>query len=154
MGLARALGIDDGPWLGLDVGSPFDYPRQGILYVAAHLREPGRDGLDESVLDEMAELIEAAGGRTLALFSSWRGVDRAADYLPVRLGPDIPVLVQQRGDPVGPLVEKLSQPARIGARGDSEPVAGSGRPRRCLPPGGDRPNPLHPSRRPGVRRSR
>jgi ATP-dependent DNA helicase DinG len=106
-GLARALGIEAGPWRGLNVGSPFDYERQGILYVASALPEPGRDGLDEAVLDEIAELIEAAGGRTLVLLSSWRGVDRTAAYLPVRLGGDIPVLVQQRGDPVGPLVDSF-----------------------------------------------
>ena len=29
-------------WTGIDVGSPFDYPRQGILYVAGHLPKPGR----------------------------------------------------------------------------------------------------------------
>ncbi len=33
------------PWRGIDVGSPFDYARQGILYVAKHLPPPGRDGL-------------------------------------------------------------------------------------------------------------
>ncbi len=105
--LARALGIEDEPWRGLDVGSPFDFARQGILYVAAHLPEPGREGLEETVLDELGELIEAAGGRALALFSSWRGVERAGEYLPVRLGRQIPVLVQHRGDPVGPLVEEF-----------------------------------------------
>ncbi len=34
------------PWRGLDVGSPFDYGKQAILYVARHLPPPGRDGLD------------------------------------------------------------------------------------------------------------
>jgi ATP-dependent DNA helicase DinG len=105
VGLARDLGVANAPWRGLDVGSPFDFATQGILYVAAHLPEPGRGPIDEAVLDEMAELMEAAGGRTLALFSSWRGVERAAEYLAVRLTGDWPLLVQQRGDAVGPLVE-------------------------------------------------
>ena len=33
---------------GLDVGSPFDYGQQAILYVAQHLPQPGRDGLGEA----------------------------------------------------------------------------------------------------------
>jgi ATP-dependent DNA helicase DinG len=62
-------------------------------------------------LDELADLIVAAGGRTLALFSSWRGVERAADYLRVRLGddPSLPLLVQKRGDAVGGLVERFAE---------------------------------------------
>ena len=59
-------------------------------------------------LDELAELIEAAGGRTLALFSSWRGVERAAEYLRVRLAPQYPLLVQRRGDSVGLLVDRFA----------------------------------------------
>ena len=71
---------------------------------------PGRDGVAMEALDELAELIEAAGGRTLALFSSWRGVERAAEYLRVRLGDraDLPLLVQRRGDAVGGLVERFA----------------------------------------------
>jgi ATP-dependent DNA helicase DinG len=68
-------------WSGLDVGSPFDHPRSGILYVARHLPPPGRDGLPESYLTEMRELIDAAGGRTLGLFSSMRAAKRAAEEL-------------------------------------------------------------------------
>lgn len=94
----------------IDVGSPFDHGRQGILYVARHLPPPGRDGVPMEALDELADLLEAAGGRTLALFSSWRGVERAAEYLRVRLGdrPDLPILVQQRGDAVAGLVERFA----------------------------------------------
>jgi ATP-dependent DNA helicase DinG len=68
-------------WSGLDVGSPFDHPRSGILYVARHLPPPGRDGLAAPYLTELAELIAAAGGRTLGLFSSMRAARQAADEL-------------------------------------------------------------------------
>ena len=57
----------------LDVGSPFDFANQGVLYLPRHLPEPGRDGPSKDALVELGELIEAAGGRTLALFSQRRG---------------------------------------------------------------------------------
>ena len=108
--LLASLGLDEDEATTVDVGSPFDHARQGILYVAKDLPPPGRDGVAMEALDELAELIEAAGGRTLALFSSWRGVERAADYLRVRLGEraDLPILVQRRGDAVGGLVERFA----------------------------------------------
>jgi ATP-dependent DNA helicase DinG len=68
-------------WTGLDVGSPFDHPRSGILYVARHLPPPGRDQLPEAYLTELEELIDAAGGRTLGLFSSMRAAIQAAGAL-------------------------------------------------------------------------
>src|SRR4051812_18996526 len=45
------------PWRGIDVGSPFDYPRQAILYVARQLPPPGRDGLNRQTLDEIVDLV-------------------------------------------------------------------------------------------------
>jgi ATP-dependent DNA helicase DinG len=72
------------PWRALDVGSPFDYPKQGILYTAKHLAAPGRELGDEQ-LSEIAELIAAAGGRTLGLFSSMRAADAAAREMRLRL---------------------------------------------------------------------
>ena len=79
-------------WQGIDVGSPFDFPRQGILYVARHLPPPGRDGLDPRTLTELVELMEAAGGRTLGLFSSYRAAVAAAAV--AREKSDFPVLLQ------------------------------------------------------------
>ncbi len=79
-------------WTGLDVGSPFDHPRNGILYVARHLPPPGRDGLPESYLNELCELITAAGGRTLGLFSSMRAARQAATELAGRISQ--PILCQ------------------------------------------------------------
>ncbi|GAA0314311.1 ATP-dependent DNA helicase [Actinoallomurus spadix] len=72
-------------WSGLDVGSPFDHARSGILYIARSLPQPGRDGLPEAYLTELTELIEAAGGRTLGLFSSMRAAKQAAEALRGRL---------------------------------------------------------------------
>ena len=71
----------DGTWEGLDVGSPFDYGQQAILYVARHLPPPGRDGLTQAHLDEITELVDAADGRTLGLFSSRRAAEAAAEHV-------------------------------------------------------------------------
>ncbi len=79
-------------WSGMDVGSPFAHARSGILYVAKRLPPPGRDGLPPSYLDEIAGLVEAAGGRTLGLFSSMRAAKQATEALRGRL--ETPLLCQ------------------------------------------------------------
>ena len=97
----------------LDVGSPFDFANQGMLYLPKDLPEPGRDGPSKEALTELGELIQAAGGRTLALFSSWRGVDAADEHLRNVLAElKIPIITQRRGDSVGPLVEKFAKDER------------------------------------------
>ncbi|SRR5579875_204386 len=93
-------------WTGLDVGSPFDHPRSGILYVARHLPRPGRDGLSRACLDELAELIEAGGGRTLGLFSSMRAARQAADELRGRIGYR---LLCQGDDPTSQLISAFAE---------------------------------------------
>jgi ATP-dependent DNA helicase DinG len=94
----------------LDVGSPFDFANQGILYLPKHLPEPGRDGPSKEALTELGELIDAAGGRTLALFSSWRGVEAADAHLRKVLAElPIKIITQRRGDSVGPLVERFAK---------------------------------------------
>jgi ATP-dependent DNA helicase DinG len=93
-------------WTGLDVGSPFDHRRSAILYVARHLPPPGRDGLSDSYLTEMRELIEAAGGRTLGLFSSMRAARQAADALRDEIG--VPLLCQGE-DSTALLVSKFAE---------------------------------------------
>ena len=80
-------------WRGLDVGSPFDYRRQGILYVAKSLPPPSRDGTAPAILAEVAELLWAAGGRTLGLFASQRAAEAAAVHCRREL-PDLEILCQ------------------------------------------------------------
>ncbi|WP_280193604.1 ATP-dependent DNA helicase [Nocardia farcinica] len=92
-------------WSSLDVGSPFDHAKSGILYVAKHLPPPGRDGLPPAYLDEIERLIDAAGGRTLGLFSSMRAARAAADAMRDRLS--TPVLCQGE-DATGALVGKFA----------------------------------------------
>ncbi|WP_299540597.1 ATP-dependent DNA helicase [uncultured Streptomyces sp.] len=107
LGLAPegTAGEDVPQWKGLDVGSPFDYPKQGILYVARHLATPGREGSRTDMLEELAELVEAAGGRTLGLFSSMRAAQAAAEELRGRL--DKPVLLQGE-ETLGELIKNFA----------------------------------------------
>jgi ATP-dependent DNA helicase DinG len=76
-----------------DVGSPFDYEHQGLLYCALHVPDPRADGYRDAVHDELAALINAAGGRTLALFTSWKAMDAAAAAVRERV--DVPILTQR-----------------------------------------------------------
>ncbi|HXL60236.1 MAG TPA: ATP-dependent DNA helicase, partial [Mycobacterium sp.] len=104
-----AGGDEDAKWRGLDVGSPFEHAKSGILYVAAHLPPPGRDGTGSAEqLDEIAALITAAGGRTLGLFSSMRAAKAAAEIMRERL--DIPVLCQG-DDTTSALVQRFADNA-------------------------------------------
>ena len=103
--MASAWGLPNGSWESLDAGTPFDPRKAGILYVAKHLPPPGRDGLSEDTITEMAELITAAGGRTLGLFSSKRAAVEAADALRKKLPFDILV---QGDDSIGALVNKFA----------------------------------------------
>ncbi len=100
-------GLDtEATWHGLDVGSPFEHATSGILYVAAHLPPPGRDGTGSAEqLTEIAELIGAAGGRTLGLFSSMRAARAAAEAMRMRLA--TPVLCQGE-DATALLVEQFA----------------------------------------------
>lgn len=78
--LPQRVGIDMAECEALDVGSPFDYENSGYVYCAKHLPAPGSDRRDDAVNDEIIELIEAAGGRTLALFTTYRAMHLAADF--------------------------------------------------------------------------
>ncbi|MFL6087372.1 MAG: ATP-dependent DNA helicase [Mycobacterium sp.] len=110
--MASAWGLageDKVKWRGLDVGSPFEHAKSGILYVAAHLPPPGRDGTGSAEqLDEIAALITAAGGRTLGLFSSMRAAKAAAEIMRERL--DTPVLCQG-DDTTSTLVQRFADDA-------------------------------------------
>jgi ATP-dependent DNA helicase DinG len=108
--LNKKGGMDPANLQILDVGSPFDFANQGMLYLPKDLPEPGRDGPSKEVLTELGELIQAAGGRTLALFSSWRGVEAADEHLRDVLAElKLPIITQRRGDSVGPLVDKFAK---------------------------------------------
>ncbi|MET0455281.1 MAG: ATP-dependent DNA helicase [Mycobacterium sp.] len=110
--MARSWGLtatgDDPPgWKGIDVGSPFAHAKSGILYVAAHLPPPGRDGTGSTEqLDEIEGLITAAGGRTLGLFSSTRAAKATAEAMRARL--DTPVLCQGE-DTTSALVRRFAE---------------------------------------------
>lgn len=103
--IAASWGLPKGSWDSLDAGTPFDPAKSGILYVARHLPDPGRDGVPQETLDEIYELIMAAGGRTLGLFSSRRAAEQVTEAMRLRLPFDV---YCQGDDSTGALVAKFA----------------------------------------------
>ena len=105
---AAALGLqgEGAPrWTSIDVGSPFDYRKQGIMYVAGDLKPPGF-GVHEGQLERLRELCEASEGGALGLFSSKRAADRAAEYMHEHS--DLNILLQGESS-LKALVEEFSE---------------------------------------------
>jgi ATP-dependent DNA helicase DinG len=104
--LAHRVGVADGSFTQLDVGSPFNYANNALLYCALHLPDPRSPLYAAAVHDELAALITAAGGRTLALFTSWKAMDAAAAAVKERV--DVTILTQ-RDLPKTALVKAFSE---------------------------------------------
>lgn len=105
--VAEQLGLRTGDWTGEDVGSPFEYSSQGILFVPDRLAPPGPDWPTEQVLTVAGDLVVAAGGRALVLMASWHAVaameQALADVVPGSL------FVQRRGEPTAPLIRAFAE---------------------------------------------
>lgn len=107
-GLGERLGAPPAHLEELDVGSPFDYRSHGLLYCATRLPDRRRPGAETALHDELEALVRAAGGRTLALFTSYRAMQAAAEAL----RPRIPWPLHVQGD--------LPKPALLQALSDEE----------------------------------
>ena len=104
--IAERVGLEDGTYEQSDVGSPFDYESNGLLYCAAHLPDPRSPDYEPAMHEELEALMRAASGRTLALFTSWRGMQAAADAI----SPKVPFRVLTQSDlPKPALVEAFSK---------------------------------------------
>ncbi len=104
--LSRRVGLDATTSTEVDLGSPFDYETQAILYCAMHLPVPKSPQFRPAVAEELIELINAAGGRTLALFTSWAAMDDAVEI--VRDAVEVPILTQ-RDLPKPALIRKFAE---------------------------------------------
>ncbi|HUR22366.1 MAG TPA: ATP-dependent DNA helicase [Acidimicrobiales bacterium] len=111
--LRHRLGLDAGATEVLDVGSPFPYAQNALLYCSAALPDPRQAGYEPAMHEELEALVRAVGGRTLALFTSWRAMEAAALALADRLPPELPILRQS----------DLPKPALVEAFASSEPTS-------------------------------
>ena len=87
----RQLGLDEESrtekW-----DSPFDFQQQAMWYVPKGLVEPREKEFVKRVVDAALPVIQASGGRTFLLFTSYRALNEAADLLKEQL--DYPLLIQ------------------------------------------------------------
>lgn len=89
--LAKNLGLE-GDCVVERFESPFDYQKNSLLYVPDRFPSRNADGAETAIIEELVELISAAGGRTLALFTNRSVMNRVAEAVAPRL--ETPVLVQ------------------------------------------------------------
>lgn len=82
---AGNFGFDKGPWAGKIVESPFDYEKQGLIWMPEGMPEPGPREKGQAYTKKVAEVAEqtarAAGGRTLVLCTSNASVKAVSEHL-------------------------------------------------------------------------
>ena len=103
--IVERVGLEGFPTEELNVGSPFDYRSHALLYVARHLPDRRAPTAEEALHEELALLLDAAGGRTLALFTSRRATEAAAEAL----APELPYTLLVQGElPKGRLLDEFA----------------------------------------------
>ena len=96
----------------LCLGSPFDYERAALLCVPTDVPEPNAPAYAGALADALRDLARAAGGRTMALFTSHASLRATASALQARL----------RGDGIGVLAQGVhGAPPQLAVRFQQEP---------------------------------
>jgi ATP-dependent DNA helicase DinG len=92
------LGIESGQTA--NWASPFDFPKQGLLYVPQNLPDPNTPDYTAAVVEAALPVVEASRGRAFLLFTSLRAMREAHGLLHdefKKRGWDYPLLVQGEG---------------------------------------------------------
>ena len=145
--IVERVGLQAFPTEELNVGSPFDYRSHALLYVARHLPDRRAAGAEEALHEELSQLLEAAGGRTLALFTSRRATEAAA----AALAPELPYTLAVAGrSPQEPVAREVRHGRDLLPVRHDGLLAGRGHPRPGPVAGDDRQAPLPPPRRPAA----
>jgi ATP-dependent DNA helicase DinG len=75
--------------------SPFDFPRQALLYVPKAMPQPNDPGFTEAVIEAALPVLQASAGRAFLLFTTLRALRRAHELLEGRI--PYPLLAQGTG---------------------------------------------------------
>ncbi len=105
LNLGARLGLAGDNTVTIKVESPFDYQSQSILYCAVHLPDPRNAKFEVESHRELERLLRAAGGRTLALFTSWKAMTAAAEAMRA-LKPALPFRVLTQSELPKPALTK------------------------------------------------
>ncbi len=84
--IASRLGLDN--YTAMDAGTPFDYPKQAVLFVPTNLAEPSGANRNrwENMAPEMTlELVKTSGGGALLLFTSNKVLNQTWDAIAHRI---------------------------------------------------------------------
>ena len=83
--MAERIGLPVSRTQTCNVESPFDYQSNAVLYCSKHLPNPNSAEFTKLMHEELFHLIAAAGGRTLALFTSYKALDLAVEAMRKKL---------------------------------------------------------------------
>lgn len=109
---AKTYGLTKTPWRSQRVESPFDYEKQGLVWLPEGMPSPRSPDYGAKVARVAATVVEAAGGRTLVLCTSWRAVNEIAEALKAKFVGRYPILVQEPGVPSRSLAQQFIDDTR------------------------------------------
>src|SRR3984893_11133422 len=107
----QRIGAEDAE--ALELGSPFDFPKQMQLFIVKKMPDPRDTGYDEALATWIAHFVEETSGRAFVLFTSYRGMQEIATRLQqFFIDKKMNLLVQGAGAPRGKLLEQFKTTPR------------------------------------------